>query len=102
MLAWRDRYKEMIDDALASMVGAIQQVVIISPDTAEEMPNGGPTLINNTLNTLYGLHPVRVIGNGVTVNAATGVVAPRNNALPLGQYTEVDWGDTTQNWVIMN
>jgi hypothetical protein len=102
MMTWRDRYKRMIDDALASMVGAIAQVVIVSPDTETEMPNGGPTLINNTLNILYGLQTNRVLGNAVIVDAATGTVTPRNNALLPNQYTEIDWGDTTQNWVIMN
>jgi hypothetical protein len=65
MLSWRARYKGMIEAALSYLVGDVTRAVFISPNTERELPNGGPTLIRNTLDILYGIKSDREVGTKV-------------------------------------
>lgn len=101
MLAWRERYKKLIDEALSRMDGEVVSASIVSPNREEEMPNGGPTLISGTLNILYGIKTMRELGNAVKIDIASGSIAASYGGLKNTEYTEMPGGSDAV-WVLIN
>lgn len=81
LLAWREQYKNIIDQALAKMPGQIEQSIIVSPNTEKEFPNGGPTLVRNTLEILYGVKTERALGNTIKISSINGQVDVSSGSL---------------------
>ncbi|MGO4840584.1 hypothetical protein AB4144_50880, partial [Rhizobiaceae sp. 2RAB30] len=92
------QYIKTIDTGLSRMSGKLTQAIIVSPNTEQDLPNGGPVVIGNTLKTVYGIETEKMLGTKVTVDKKGRVTI--GNGGQIANCTGLQ-GGADDNWVVV-
>ncbi|MEI9985110.1 MAG: hypothetical protein WDN69_19095 [Aliidongia sp.] len=90
--AWYLGGRKLIEDGIHKMSGDITSVIIISPNTEEELPNKGPRLLQDRFEVFFKnsikCDVQRKLGSAVSVNCKTGDVKEKMGTFSKSEFVE--------------
>jgi hypothetical protein len=90
--SWYLDSRKLIEEGVNKMKGDITSVVIISPNTEEELPNKGPRLLQDRFEVFFKnaikCEVQRRLGSAVSVSCKTGEVKEK-----MGNYSKNEYAD---------
>ncbi len=100
-VATRKNYKFLLHRGISKMLGEIQAVRIVSPDSHKERPDAGPAIVLTAVKRIFEKEGInvpkdrfeRTRGSSVRVSAKSGYIRCGSDALRSSQYRSTEVRD---------